>query len=249
MPTRRTSPIRQEEIEAAMCSIEYRLQILSKVPFFSDLNTPQIKEINSTLMDIHFAPAELVYFSGDPASQLFILAAGNIKLLQHTSEGKDILLEILGPGEFFGSLSASGEPYYLETAQAITHVCVMKISTEQFRKVLLDYQQISLRVLDVMTERLYSTREMLKQVSLYSVEKRIAHILIKLAYKLGEKTSHGILIQIPLSREDLADMAGTTPETTSRIMSLFEKSNLISTGRRWVSVQDLKGLTKLNQNL
>jgi CRP-like cAMP-binding protein len=189
----------------------------------------------------------MIYLTGDPAKRLYVVAAGKVKLLRHTLKGKDVLLDILQPGEFFGSLAALGDDEYTETAQAQTDSCVLGVDSDSFRKILDLHPQVALKVLDTLAERLKSAQEMVRQLSAHSVERRIAYTLLKLGEKLGQEEEVGLLIQVPLSREDLAQMTGTSPETASRVLSQFQKDSLIESGRQWVSITDREALEAIAQ--
>ncbi|HJW90902.1 MAG TPA: Crp/Fnr family transcriptional regulator [Anaerolineales bacterium] len=243
--SRRKSPIKVESVEVHMCSVDLRLEILSKVPFFAGLSRQDISSINRLFREHGCAPGETIYSASDPAERLFVLASGRVKLVQHTLGGKDVLLDILTPGEFFGSLSALGDQEYPDTAQALTESCILRISADDFRAVLDAYPSVALRVLDVLAGRLKAAQEMVRQLSAHSAEKRIAFTLLKLGEKLGVHQEVGWLIQVPLSREDLAQLTGTTTETASRVISQFQKDGLIASGRQWVAITDLPGLQTL----
>lgn len=245
MPSRRNSPLDLEPIEPHMCSVELRLEILSHVPFFAGLPERAITEINRHFIERGFTAGETIYFAGDPAAHLYVVADGKIKLLRHTWIGRDVLLDLLTPGEFFGSLSTIEDDYYPDTAQAQTAACVLSISSDAFRAVLDSYPQAALKVLDITAERLKSAHETIRQLSAFPVEKRIAHTLLKLGEKIGQKDSVGLLIQVPLSRDDLAEMTGTTTETASRIMSQFQKDGLVESGRQWVAIKDQNRLAAI----
>ncbi len=123
--------------------------------------------------------------------------------------------------------------------------CIIKIDTDNFRKILENHPSASLSVLDILTKRLHEAQEMIKQLSAHSVENRIAYTLLKLGQKLGEQKEIGLLIQIPLSRNDIADMTGTTPETASRIISKLKKEGIIKTGRKWIVIKDMNKLGEM----
>lgn len=242
MSSRRKSPLDLEPIQPHMCSVELRLEILSHVPFFAGLSEPAISDINRHFIERGFTAGETIYFAGDPALHLYVVADGKIKLLRHTWSGKDVLLDLLTPGEFFGSLSTLDDDFYPDTAQAQTAACVLSIRSEGFRAILDKYPQAAITVLDVTTERLRGAHETIRQLSGFPVDKRIAHTLLKLGEKIGQKQAVGLLIQVPLSRDDLAEMTGTTTETASRIMSQFQKDGLVESGRQWVAIKDLRRL-------
>ena len=245
MSERRTTPLNEEQLEPQTCTIDLRLEILQQLPFFSSLTEQQVEEANNYFREQGFMPGELIYLMGEPAGRFYVVAAGQVKLMRHTLGGQDVLLEILTPGDFFGSLAALGDELYADTAEAQTAVCVLGISAADFRALLERYPAVSLAVLDEVSARLRSAREMVRRLSAQPVEQRLAYTLLQLAVKLGEEREMGTLIQMPLSRADLAGMVGTTVETASRIMSQFQKDGLIASGRRWVAVADRDRLAQI----
>ena len=238
MPTRRSTPLKPEDIEPHMCTIHSRLDILSQVPFFADLSSEAVAEVNQLFHDYGYEPGQPIYYAGDPAIRLYVVAVGKVKLLQHTLSGQDVLLDILTPGEFFGSLSVLGDETYPDTALAQTTACILAIAADDFQAILRRYPSVTVTALETVARRLKAAHEMIRQLSAHSVEHRIAAALLKLAEKLGEPRPEGLLIQMPLSRQELAEMTGTTVETASRVMSQFQKDGLVRTGRQWVALAD-----------
>jgi CRP-like cAMP-binding protein len=102
-------------------------------------------------------------------------------------------------------------------------------------------------VLQVTAQRLQAAQETIRQLSAYPVERRIASILLSLGQKLGEPSEHGLLLQVPLTRQELADMAGATVETASRVVSRLETAGVLSTGRQWIAITDPQRLAALAQ--
>jgi len=245
MIKRRKTPVIVETTEPHLCSTDLRLTILHSVPFFARLPHEAIASINQLFHEKGYDAGETIYVAGDPAESLMIIAEGRVKLLRHTSIGKDILLDLLIPGEFFGTLSTAGESEYLDTAVAMTSTCALTIDYDSFRSILLEYPAVSMKVLDTVTARLAAAHASIQQLSSQTAEQRIAATLLRLADKLGEKHEVGLLIQTPLSRDELADMTGATPETASRVISQFQKDGLIATGRQWIAINDLDGLRTL----
>lgn len=231
-----------------MCDLGLRLYILGRLPFFQGLPASGIHEINELFTERGFLAGEIIYFESNPANRLYVVADGNVKLMHHTMSGKDIMFDILEQGEFFGSLAYEGNPAYNETAHAHTPVCTLSIEGQDFRQVLNEYPQVALKVVDIMTKRLRSAHEMVGLLSVAPVEQRLAHVLLKLGGKLGKQDEAGLLIQMPLGRNELAELTGTTAETASRVMSQLQKEGLIRTGRRWVAITDRPGLASLIEN-
>jgi CRP-like cAMP-binding protein len=245
MTRRRTTPLKPETIEPAMCSVHMRLEILRQVPFFANLSAGDIEQVNRLFRDLGFSPGELIYLAGDPATQLHVVASGKVKLLRHTMRGQDVLLDILTPGEFFGTLSVLGDEIFSDTAQAHTTACVLVISAADFREILHRFPSAAIAALEMVANRLKAAHDLVRQLSAHSVEQRIAAALLKLAHKLGERQPEGLLIQLPLSRQDLAEMTGTTTETASRAISQFQKEGLIHTGRQWIAITNQESLANI----
>jgi CRP/FNR family transcriptional regulator, nitrogen oxide reductase regulator len=245
MKNRRKSPLDNHYHDPQVCSVELRLEILLRAPFFAGLSQSQVEEINSFFRESGFRPGERIYFEGDPAQRLYAIATGRVKLTRVTPAGKNILLDILAPGEFFGSLSLEANQEYPETAEALTDCCLLSIGVEEFQQIMVSHPTVAVKVMHALSERLKNAHESVRQLSAHPVEKRIAHALLQLGAKLGENKGVGLLIQVPFSREDLADMTGTTTETASRVISQFQKQGLLVTGRQWVAITDWKGLSSL----
>jgi CRP-like cAMP-binding protein len=239
------SPVRQEWVDPAVCSLDYRLKIIGRLPFFRHLSHDAIVEINRLFEDRDIAAEQAVYFEGDPGESLYLVATGKVKLMRHALSGREILLDILQAGEYFGHLAIASQKGYSETAIAQTDCCILQISAQNFERVLNRYPDVTIKVLKAVGQRLEESQETIKQLSVYTTEQRIAATLLRMARKLGEEKQTGMLIQLPFSRQDLAAMTGTTVETVSRVMSRFAAEGLISTGRKWVVVNDLQGLEQI----
>mgnify|MGYP006301696653 CR=1 FL=1 len=245
MNTRRESPLSEDWIPSHECSLDLRLEILGSLPFFNQLPEDEIIKINRTFLERGYEAGEMVYLSGSRGERFYVVADGYVKLLRHTLDGKDIMLDILKQGEFFGSLAPVEGGTYQETAQAQTPVCTLSIAREDFRNLLETHPAVALKVMDNMAHRLQEAHERVRQLSAYTVEQRIAYALLKLAEKAGERREIGRLIQLPLSRADLAALTGTTPETASRVMSSLQERGAVRSGRRWVAVYDQNYLASL----
>lgn len=248
MAEKRRTPLETEEISVEMCSPDVRLRALQGVPFFKTLQPAELAETNRRFKEQGFEPDQPIYFEGDPAGYLYVVAAGKVKLMRHTRSGKDVLLDLLEPGEFFGGLSPLANETYAETAQAHTSVCTLRIDKATFRSILTANPSVALGVLEITAGRLQAAHERVRQLSAYSVEHRIAFTLLKLAEKFGEQQPGRVLIQTPLSRDDLAEMTGTTTESASRAISQFQKAGWIDAGRQWVAITNRKELAAVLEN-
>src|SRR5512139_4043212 len=106
--TRRKSPVRLDWIDPAACTLEYRLKIIGRLPFFAHLPAAAIQEINALFHDRGYAAGETIYFEGDEAQYLYLTAMGRVKLVRSTTSGRDVVLDMLHGGEYFGNLKVLG---------------------------------------------------------------------------------------------------------------------------------------------
>lgn len=239
------SPVRLDWVNPAVCSLEYRLKIISRLPFFKHLPAEAIAKINGLFHDQDVSANERIYFEGDAAENLYLVALGKVKLVRNSLSGREVLLDILRGGEYFGALAAFGGRIYTETAIAQTEGCILQISSADFETILADYPEVTRKALEIVSQRLAESQEIIQQLSAQSVEQRIASALLRLARKWGETRGRDVLIQLPFSRQDLAAMTGSTTETVSRAMSRFAEAGLVKSGRRWVTLLDLPRLEDL----
>lgn len=245
MKSRRKSPVNMITTEEHHCSIDLRLKILGRLPFFNDLNPSELKTINQRFNSLGFNKDEFIYFSGDPAERMFVVAEGKIKVFQPGFEKRNVLLDILLEGDLFGNLTVFGSSTYADTAQSLTSSCILSISSQSFGEILEEFPTLAIKSLQVMEKRLIAANKRVFEISTLPVEQRIAVTLLTLGEKLGKKTDQGVLIDAPISREDLAEMTAAVPETVSRVMKQFQNNGLIDSGRLWVSIIDLVALSKL----
>jgi len=240
----RKTPLRKETLHPDVCSTHLRLKILGKVPFFAGLPTAALEAVNRLFRDVGYTPGETIYTEGQPSERLCVVATGKVKLVRHGLDGQEVLLGLLGQGELFGSLALLGAQTHLESALAHTTACVLVITPEDFQAILLQHPPVALNVLEVVSRRLDESQERVKQLSADPAERRVAHALLKLGVTLGEEHQGECLIQVPVSRQDLAAMTGTTPETVSRILSQFRRQGMVRSGRQWIAITDLRRLSQ-----
>jgi CRP-like cAMP-binding protein len=224
------------------CSPEEQRRLLGNAPFFAQLSADQVEEVAASFRQAHYAVDRPIHFAGEEATRLSIVAAGRVKLVRPTLDGQDVLLDILGPGDYFGSLADLGDRAYREDATAHTECCVLYTTAGEFQRLLGRYPVVALATLGIVSGRLRDAHETIEQISTYPVERRVAATLVKLAGQVGRADDESVLIEMPLSRQDLAGMTGAQVETVSRVISDFRRRGLVESGRNWIAVRDMDGL-------
>lgn len=204
-----------------------RLQILKKTHFFSSLPEPGLREINRFFSEERYQRDDYIIFEGDLAEWLYIVMEGRVKLLQHSDTGKDIILQIYTPGDMFGEAALFDRKPYSASAQAMEPSTILKMSRKDFLLFFGRHPFVATEMIVELGRQLREAQDTIKSLAVDRVEQRIAHILLKLADKVGVAEKAGVMINLSLTRQDLADMAGTTVETAIRVMSRFTKSKIL----------------------
>lgn len=242
MTRRRASPVTLPEVSCRICTAELRYRLLSENPLFAELSADDLEKVNARFAVSGFETGETIQREGDPARQFWIVVSGVIKLFRTTESGASVLIDFLVAGDHFGSIAGYGSEACEETVVTLSSVCALSLGVREFHSILREHPPVALRAVEVLSDRLRLAHNMVHHLGGYPARARIAYILLRLVEKLGTPWEGSTLIQAPLSREDIASMAGTATETASRVLSAFQKEGAVLTGREWVAVVDPEAL-------
>jgi CRP-like cAMP-binding protein len=249
MAPRRRTPIVLPDISTDACTPALRERLLAENPLFQDLDQRALAEVNERFTDTGFSAGQAIVHEGGKAERLYLVALGIVKLYRSTENGESVLIDILSSGDYFGSIAGFGPEQYTETAEARSTVCSLSIDGPAFRAIVERYSAVALRTVETLSNRLTLAHELLTQFGGYDASSRVAYVLSRLARKLGTEWEGKTLIGAPLSREELASMAGTTTETCSRIISALQRDGVVEAGRRWVAIAATDALAALEPEM
>lgn len=215
------------------------LKVVRTVPLFYNLPERDWAAVADLLGERCFGKDEYIFFEGDPPEALYIVWSGRVKLLRHSLEGRDVVLDVIGPNRMFGETAVfEGAPYEF-TAQAMEATTLISIARQDFLTLLRRFPRLSLAVIAELGRRLRAASDLVHSLASERVERRIARVLLKMADVAGRPNDGGgTLIDVTLTRQDVADMAGTTVETTIRTMSRLRRQGVIDTRRGRVVILD-----------
>jgi CRP/FNR family transcriptional regulator, nitrogen oxide reductase regulator len=205
-------------------------QILKQLPIFSALDEAEIHELAALTREQHFSAGETIFWEGDAPNWFFIIAEGRIKVTKMTSSAKEIILSFFGPGEMFGEVAVFENRPYPATTQTISEARLIGIRRADLINFLLKHPEISLKIISILSGRLRESQNRLRDLAGERVEQRLARMLLMLAAKLGDN--------LPFTRQELSDMAGTTTETTIRILSQWKDRGIIRSVRGHIIIVD-----------
>lgn len=218
------------------------IETLKKSLTFSCLSDTELKLVSRFFETLNYKNNAHVFMEGDPSDWFYIVANGEVKILKHTLAGKDIILEIMSPGDMFGGVAVLDKKPFPATAQAMEQTTVIRISRQNLLGIMEKYPILKLETVKYFSDRLRDAHETLKNIATERTERRIASLLLKLSKKAGGEEADYKKIGFPLTRQEISEMVGTTVETCIRIMSKFQKQGMVksSGGKILIKVNSLK---------
>jgi CRP-like cAMP-binding protein len=192
---------------------------------------------------------ESFFEQGGPATHFFLLVHGRLKVTQVTPDGQQIIVRVVHPGDLFGFAKALRRLDYPGTAQAVIESLAVCWPTDLWPQFIDRSPHLAVSALNTIGQRLEEAHTRIREMSTEDVERRIAHTVIRLSRQAGRAEGSGIRIDFPISRQDIAEMTGTTLHTVSRILSAWESIGLVKGGRQKLLVRDPAGLQALADSL
>ncbi|MEW6117763.1 MAG: Crp/Fnr family transcriptional regulator [Nitrospirota bacterium] len=216
------------------------------IPIFSDLDEQERGEIQPYVVLERFEKREEIFSEGDPSEWFYIVLSGKVKITKLSHDGREIIIEVISPHDFFGGFAVLKGFPYPANAIAMEDAVVCKIARHHLLRIIDRFPSVMYGITANLGERIRDSHEMLKNIALERVEARIAALILKLADKAGVPTNNGEkAIAMRLTKQDIAEMVGTTVETSIRIMSRFRKSGFIDDDSGRIVVKEPKALQSI----
>jgi len=226
-----------------------RLELLQQVALFQGVQHPTLEAIQALSTPRAVEEDSFFFHEGDPATNLYVLTDGRVKMTQVTVDGQQVALRMIAPGMMFGGAAILNSDHgYPASAQALEDSSALAWEAQAFRKLAVKDPALSLNMMDLMRIYVEEMQSRFRELATERVEQRVARTLLRLAAQGGKKTAPSE-IELPFSRQDLAEMTGTTLYTVSRILSEWERQGLIRSGRESVAIRQPHGLVRIADDL
>jgi len=217
---------------------------------FRELPARQKAEIAALFIRKEYEPDEYVFFEGNDPVQLWFVEQGRIKLLKHSDTGKDVIVTVVSAGTFLGEAALRKGETYSVTAQAVEPTVMLLFPEETYQHLLQRYPDLSVLIISGLEQRLEEAYETLRSMAVERVERRIARLLLRLAATIGKQTEDKhIMIDMPLTRQEIAEMTGTTVESAIRVMSKLRKQGIIASGNGRILLNEPHALVTIADEL
>lgn len=210
--------------------------LLQAADLFDGMTVPDLEKVIQAAQTRRLSAGEFLFHQGDPARNLFVLSEGRVKLMQYTPEGQQIIIRYIGPGETFAVLAVLRDGDYPIAAQVVQDCVALSWNRAVMKQLMDEIPRLERNALSIMADRVREFQDRVRELSTERVERRIARALLRLMRQAGREGKEGVLIDMPLSRQDLAEMSGTTLFTVSRTLKDWEELGVVKLGRARVTV-------------
>ena len=202
--------------------------ILSSINIFSDLSDNELENLQKVFKPRNYLKNSMIILEEEYGDLVFVVKTGTIKITRVNDEGKEVILALLGPGEIFGELAILDGEARSANALAQENCQLLAINKEDFLDILKHNFSISYSLMCELAKRLRKSDQQIEALSLSDAEHRIGVSLLNLAEDMGVIRKGKVTIQNLPYQQDIANMAGTSRETVSRVMKILENKDMIS---------------------
>lgn len=212
------------------------LSVIESCALLSPLDVAEKQRLAGESVAAHAKRGELIWLAGEQLAFVGVVAGGFVKMTKNSQQGSEIAVELLGPGQCIGVLAAIESRVLPLSAIAVTGVWYLKIPANAFLRVYSEHSAFKDQIVRSLGPRLRKAHDMMSRLSSGRVEERLAAVLVILMESYGERVGSHVRLTVPLTRQDIAEMAGTTVETAIRVMSRWQKAEILSTDRQIITV-------------
>lgn len=214
------------------------LQYLKKIPLFAYLDDKQLTEVERVTLERNYRKGRIIFVEDEPGEAVFFVKSGRVKITKQTDDGREHILHFINPGEVFAEVVMLDGGTYPATAEVVEDCTVGLIRNSDMEKIISNNTDIALGLLKIMARRLRISQQQLIELALLDTTRRTASMLLFLASEQGIPTTKGILIDIALTNQDLANLVGASRETANRILNDFKRQGAIDVTKGQVTILD-----------
>jgi CRP-like cAMP-binding protein len=210
---------------------------------FRTLGPAARKQVAAATREERASPGKVLFLEGEAADSLWAVKAGLVHIVKSGPEGRTVVLEVIPPGELFGAVVALDNRPYPATAVAAEDSVVWRLPASLARQLCQTHPTLRSAILEQVTSRLRAAHERLRSVALERVEQRLARTVLALVEKIGEPSDGGTNLNV--TRQELADMVGTTVETAIRVTSRWQRAGFVNSARHRLMITDPTSLARI----
>jgi CRP/FNR family transcriptional regulator len=218
-----------------MTNYEY----LKQISIFSQLKEEFLMKIDSISIMRNYTKGRIIFMEGEPGEAFYYIKSGLVKISKVSSDGREHILHILNEGHVFAEVTLFNNTSYPATAEVLEEAQIGMIKNSDLQKLIIENPEISLELIKYLNHRLIEAQNKVRNLALYDTFGRTAQALVKLSEDHGKKTTAGIELDLGISRQELANIVGTTRETVIRVLAAFKKEKSIELDKSNIIIKDI----------
>lgn len=218
---------------------------LGTLELFRGLSATALDDVLRLTLCHSMASDTRIFNQGDAPVRAHALIEGSVRIAQSGSDGGQIVVRFIGPGEMFGTVALFTDRRYPADADTLTDAIEVSWSEADLLKLMGRHPQIAINALKIVGRRIQETQNRLRELSTQPVERRIAYALLRLVQQAGRTTANGVTIDFPLRRKDIADICGTTLYSVSRVLTRWDKRGIVVTRDQHLTIARLSEVKQI----
>jgi CRP/FNR family transcriptional regulator len=211
---------------------------LKQISVFSGLQEEYLEKIHQISLLRKYGKGRIIFMEGEPGEAFFYVRSGLIKISKLSGDGREHILHILNEGHIFAEVTLFSKTEYPATAEVLEDAEIGIIKNEDLEKLIMENPGLALQLIKYLNKRLVEAHMKIRNLALYDTYGRTAQALLKLAEDYGKKSSKGIELDLNISRQELANIVGTTRETVIRALMAFKKEHSIDIDKNTITIID-----------
>lgn len=223
--------------------------VVRRCSLLKDLTPSEQQQIMAHGRSRNVPQNSFFFHQGEEAETLYLLLKGRVKLSQVTPDGAQVIINYFGPGDGLGIIVALSNMAYPLSAEAIEDCTAVSWHRDEMRELMRQFPQMALNGIDMIGHRFARLQGQFQEVATQRVEQRVARALLRLVRQFGKRVDEGVLLDMALTREDLAQMTGTNLYNVSRIFSKWEQAGYISTSRNQIIICQAHEIVAIAEDL
>lgn len=220
---------------------------LGELDLFHGLSHEALAEVKAGVRVRSFPRGKRLFDQGQPTRRAHLLLAGGVRISQAGSDGGQVVIRFIGPGEIFGSVAIHTGQRYPADAVAMTDIVEASWSQSEWVTLVERHSRIAINMVTIVGGRLAELQDRVREMATQPAECRVAKTLLRLARATGRTTAAGVEISFPLRRKDIADVAGMTLHTVSRILTRWGKDGLIVSDHQQLTLTSVVDIERISE--
>jgi CRP-like cAMP-binding protein len=234
---------------ARECNALRKVTLVQHSPLFTNISPADCREIVSAARESEFSRRDMIFLDGDPIRDVVLLTSGSVKVMRLGPNGTEVILRLAGPGDVVELTGLPAQDHHCSMAQALSTSTALIWEAGAFQALADRFPALGRNITKVAAQRLQELEERYREISTETVATRLSHQLVRLFSQLGHRVNGNGTLKINLSREELAEMTGTTLFTVSRLLSEWKERGLLTVGRECVSIHNIQALREFAERL